>query len=1190
MLGLAPTKSAANTILETSGIESHTVQLFLSKYAGVIEGRGTQIALERMKRSFNHKIIVLDEASLTSTEQISGLITLSSKFNFKVVMLGDVKQLGSVEAGKPFYYLQEQGLSTVVMNNIMRQRDRSLLSSVYKAEMSVDKNRSEAASAIYASLKSIRRENIIDLSERIKDNGITNQDLATAVYQKWLEHHTKGNDTLIVVPSNPLRKEINSKIRTHYIQDVGIELEILVNKGLRRAEMSDVSNYNIGDVIVFNQKYLEIIDKNQDGILTVKSGPKDKVKEMKTEDLAKKNSVEVLQKDILNLSVGEKIKWTRNSKTHDFVVNGGSAIVKEIQNNKIKIELKNGQIKTLKLTEQDLKHTDHDYSSTTYAAQGKTVDHVIGVMRAKEEFLDLSNQRSFYVAISRGRFSASLVVDNYQSLIKSLSKKSGVKTSAIEHQRAVKSQDFPINLKSYERANLTRPYQATSIKNHQQSSHSHNTNEAHYQSFISNPNLIQTIAIEAFGEVNAKLSKYDQLRFGNKGSVSVNLISGQWYDFSSGEGGSLFKASKERDMADIKTVYPQKTITHKNQSAADKTAIIEKLANKSVPINSDKAQLGQQYLEKHRKIDLSQINLSPDLMFSNKEWSSEDRRFHPSLVAIAHDKDGKLQAAQLIYLDAKTANKNKQLTVIKRSLGHLRGTHVELTTNKKAQNIFIAEGIETALSIAASYPEDRVICSLGISNIRNIELNSEQKNIIICADNDGSDSHTQLVIEKAAYALKAKGATVSIVRPETGPQDFNDVLKESGIKAVKSHIDHILAKPINYHKQLQTLHSQLELYKNTEQQLQKQSCFDVYKDRKGALSTWDKLVKDNGIENATKRITDKPALLGKLKGIDLFTIKSSARIKALSAVHNNSHNLIKIQLNQKLIKLTEKRLSSLQKDFTDHYLSEIGKLKTHDLSFEDLQQKLEKQVTIALNHIHGLKSFALIKAATERIAEQILSHQNRYQKTATALEKEQFLLRSCFEASRAKELAKHLKNDLNPKTTSEHLVFEQKLERLLYIDSRIATKNNHYYQPTSLTASLAELKHNDHKISALTTEHVKRGMSLTKANFMATEIIKYEEKYGVHMSLKHIDHLKTISIYVDHHFNILKKSGFGNQEAKIAYREGAELVKRYDSKTVHSVVAKSDAMSVQATVKQRVENFNLQQNKVIKIARAGLEI
>lgn len=80
----------------------------------------------------------LDEAGLASTEQIHGLLTLSKELKFHLMMLGDVKQLGGVETGKPFHYLQEHGFNTVSMSTIKRQQNKELLKSVVLAESAVD--------------------------------------------------------------------------------------------------------------------------------------------------------------------------------------------------------------------------------------------------------------------------------------------------------------------------------------------------------------------------------------------------------------------------------------------------------------------------------------------------------------------------------------------------------------------------------------------------------------------------------------------------------------------------------------------------------------------------------------------------------------------------------------------------------------------------------------------------------------------------------------------------------------------------------------------------------------------------------------------------------------------------------------------------------------------------------------------
>jgi len=1145
-----------------------------------------------MRESFRKKIIVLDEASLTSTQQIQNLITLSSKMNFKVILLGDTKQLGRIEAGRPFYYLQEHGMNTALVNNIMRQKNEELLKSVYKSEESVDKESLKAVELIKNSLELIGKNNIIDLYT--KEKSITNTELGEAVYEKWLEHYNANQEALVVVPSNPLRKEVNSHIRTHYIQGSSIPHEILINKDLRKIEMKEFESYDIGNVLVFyqshtnhnieKQDYWEVIgredrknkeDKNDLGTVTIRKD--EKTLKLPIKDIA--NSVEILQIDVIPIAVNEKIKWTRNSKTLDFIVNGSNATIKEIKKNKVQIELANGQIKTFKLTDQDLQHIDHSYSSTVYGAQGKTVDYVIGAVRAKEAFLKLSTQRSFYVTISRARHNATLITDNYKNLHRSLSNKPGAKTSAIEQQTEHKFKDSNKHFNNNRREvfiNRNLDETKASVEQTIITVPKKIDYDKKYQEFINSPSLIKTTACSIFGEVNQKFSKADNLRFGNKGSISVNLRSGQWYDFSSGDGGNLFKSYKSNNLILEKPVEI-KVIENKPSAfpATDKIKNVIKLLDKTIPLNQK--ELGQKYLQEQRCIDLSQINLSDDIRFSEYIWSSEDKRSHSGIVSFARSADGKIKAAQAIYLDPKTANKNKKLEINKRSLGVLKGAHVELTNNKNANNIFIAEGIETALSIAAAYPSDRVICSLGISNIRNIELR-EQQNIIICADNDGDNSHTNLAIEKAAYALKANG-NVIITRPQKAGHDFNDVLKEGGVKAIQDHINPILQKPkLEYQSQFKQLHETIKTNKESEQDLQKTACFEVYKDRKNALSLWSKLVQEKGLKTATSEVTNKPELLGKLKGIDILTFRTAARTKALSELQNNIKNLNQIHHHQELIKLTQKQLSELKADFTKRYLADIGKFKTKTQDIDSLQQKLERIVAIALNNIYQINDFESVKTATQKTAAAIINHRNRYQQEATTHGKQKFLLKSCFEESRRSEVAKALvKSD--PTLSQDHLLFEQKLTRLLSIDSKNADKQSPYYEPKPVTEALSELHNNDRKITALTAEHIKKGMSLTQANFIATEMIKHEEQYETHMSNHQLEHLKTIGDYVDHNFDLLEKSGFNKQEARITYNEGANLLLHYNAKVQNSnSITKSEVISTQKMSKQYIER---PQNKQI---------
>lgn len=121
--GLAPTASAAKTLKESANLNtSTTIHRFLSQYQGYLEGRGTKQSLIEQQKTFKDVIIFVDESSLIPTHIMHKLLTLQKKFNYRLVLTGDTKQLGAVEAGKPFAQILKI-IKPSIMNTIVRQKN-----------------------------------------------------------------------------------------------------------------------------------------------------------------------------------------------------------------------------------------------------------------------------------------------------------------------------------------------------------------------------------------------------------------------------------------------------------------------------------------------------------------------------------------------------------------------------------------------------------------------------------------------------------------------------------------------------------------------------------------------------------------------------------------------------------------------------------------------------------------------------------------------------------------------------------------------------------------------------------------------------------------------------------------------------------------------------------------------------------
>ena len=327
-------------------------------------------------------------------------------------------------------------------------------------------------------------------------------------------------------------------------------------------------------------------------------------------------------------------------------------------------------------------------------------------------------------------------------------------------------------------------------------------------------------------------------RYGKKGHISVNLKTGAWIDYKDSEmsGGPLHMLTKLKGFSFKEAIdygaswaglqtegaplrLPQ-TKQQKFTSQEPKEEDLEK--DKQVRIQKAKAlwdkgrpiqgSLAERYLREHRKIE---GNLPSDLrylphfkVYSRENGESGDNSAHsyPCLMAAARSPQGEVTAIQLTFLNPTTATK-ADLSVTKRSFGVLKGSAVTLQEEKSSNVLFVAEGVETALSLKEAGVKGTIQATLGLSNIKRLTpensfnenpLNGGSLNekpntqIIVCADHDPSDSPATRSLQKSVLDLQSKGFSVTVVKPEKLNEDFNDVLKEKGPQEVKEIFAKIL--------------------------------------------------------------------------------------------------------------------------------------------------------------------------------------------------------------------------------------------------------------------------------------------------------------------------------------------------------------------------------------------------------------
>jgi ATP-dependent exoDNAse (exonuclease V) alpha subunit len=297
------------------------------------------------------------------------------------------------------------------------------------------------------------------------------------------------------------------------------------------------------------------------------------------------------------------------------------------------------------------------------------------------------------------------------------------------------------------------------------------------------------------------------LRFGKSGGFVVNRDTGLWYNHYDGRKGNVFQY-----IVDSKNLSYKEAVAWVGQWAQAPTSLYEGRAlecsmrehRQLVRETQDKERLtkaclqaqkmfehskpmagtpAQAYLHNHRALSTAE---SPHIRFHNSLRT--EGKSTPALLAFARNPQGQITAYQAIYLDAHTNGKAQHLEASKKPHGVLKGSAVTLQEDKEGKGMtYIAEGLETALSLKEAGIKGEILASLGQSNMG--ALSPKGHTVVLVGDYDG-DNHprTHSTLFKIAQSYKSKGHKVHTVYPTTeGKQklDFNDLLQQKGPQSIQ---------------------------------------------------------------------------------------------------------------------------------------------------------------------------------------------------------------------------------------------------------------------------------------------------------------------------------------------------------------------------------------------------------------------
>jgi conjugative relaxase-like TrwC/TraI family protein len=371
-------------------------------------------------------IIVVDEAGQIGGRQMADLLRLARERKARVVLSGDTRQHGAVEASDALLAIERySGIKPVELHTIRRQdpmlgrgkKERARIKQYRKAveaaaagKLPESFERLDKMGAVVSCGLGEQADKLADEYVRLAEERAS----AVVVSQTWVEVH-----------------RINSKVRDG-LKGKGllgandVTVQALDKIDLTNAQKRDKRFYPQDAVIVFNQKVRQT-EPGTRGKLAgiVKAGVLVEI-DGKCVTVSNKvlNKITVCLPRKIPVAQGDKLHLKANRKLASGarVTNGELVAVKSVHVNG-SIELTDGRVLDKSFREFLL-----GYAVTSYGSQGKTMDYVLF---SDATIKTATNAQQWYVTISRGRRGIRIFTPDKEQLRENLAR-SGHRPLALE--------------------------------------------------------------------------------------------------------------------------------------------------------------------------------------------------------------------------------------------------------------------------------------------------------------------------------------------------------------------------------------------------------------------------------------------------------------------------------------------------------------------------------------------------------------------------------------------------------------------------------------------------------------------------------------------------------------------------------------------------------------------------------------
>jgi conjugative relaxase-like TrwC/TraI family protein len=343
-------------------------------------------------------VVMVDEAGQIGGKPMLELLRLVVECNARLILSGDTRQHGAVEAGDALRAIEKHsGIRPVKLTNIRRQNpalaksiaERKRIKEYRQAVEEARDGKFTESFERLDKLKTIESCTLADKHEKLTERYlelVKDHQSTVIVSQSWNEIHQVNDAIRVALKQEKLIGEAETTVTAYQPVD------------LTAAQKRDTRSYAPDTVLVFNRD-----------VRGFKAGESARLKQITDTHLmvesdarialisfSQLDKLTVCQSRGLALAAGDRLQLKANGRSVENrkLVNGELVTVEAVHPDG-RIALKDGRV-----LDKNFRQFVRGYAITSYASQGKSVDHVLfSDSMAKAA----TNQQQWYVTISRGK-------------------------------------------------------------------------------------------------------------------------------------------------------------------------------------------------------------------------------------------------------------------------------------------------------------------------------------------------------------------------------------------------------------------------------------------------------------------------------------------------------------------------------------------------------------------------------------------------------------------------------------------------------------------------------------------------------------------------------------------------------------------------------------------------------------------